>query len=254
MSTAALKVVDLPRYTAPLRSEINLSTSIATANFLDSFQDLMDSGWTWRDVHDVYTLGGQFYFSVQAGGTGTFNLFEYIQQHGGPSLCGATARQLVGAGYGPPPELSLTSALPPSPMPMPAPDPARVPSLSEMLPPLPQAQVEEDDEDEFETTIIDSNPESIDRLLHISSEKNVGLGENPCVLGRSKRANFQMSGNQGVSRTHAEIRMENDNLVIEDLGSSNGTYVNKIRILPNTPTVISSGDIVDLYNEEFQVL
>ncbi len=46
----------------------------------------------------------------------------------------------------------------------------------------------------------------------------------------------------GVSRKHAVIHRSNGAYTIEDLGSTNGTYVNKKRIQPNQPQSIKSGD------------
>lgn len=47
-----------------------------------------------------------------------------------------------------------------------------------------------------------------------------------------------------VSRYHAQIRQENDQYVIEDLGSKNGTMVNGQRILE--PTVLADGDQIQM--------
>lgn len=48
-----------------------------------------------------------------------------------------------------------------------------------------------------------------------------------------------------VSRRHARIRMADGNYTIEDLGSTNGTYLNRgRRLIPGMPQVIRSGDEV----------
>ena len=60
---------------------------------------------------------------------------------------------------------------------------------------------------------------------------------------------------QGVSRLHAALRMdEHGRLTITDMGSSNGTRVNGIKILPNTPHPLQHGDIVALGKLVFQIL
>ncbi|NPA92079.1 MAG: FHA domain-containing protein [Chloroflexi bacterium] len=60
---------------------------------------------------------------------------------------------------------------------------------------------------------------------------------------------------QGVSRLHAAIRVYPDGRVtITDLGSSNGTRVNGVKILPNTPHTLQHGDMVALGKLFFQVL
>ena len=48
----------------------------------------------------------------------------------------------------------------------------------------------------------------------------------------------------GVSRKHAIIHLTDDGYSIEDLGSSNGTFVNEQRIQPNTRREVASGDLL----------
>lgn len=46
-----------------------------------------------------------------------------------------------------------------------------------------------------------------------------------------------------VSRRHARIIRENGKFLIEDLGSTNGTFVNRgRRLLPGTPHILTDGD------------
>ena len=48
-----------------------------------------------------------------------------------------------------------------------------------------------------------------------------------------------------VSRRHARVRLQDGNYLIEDLGSTNGTYVNRgRRLLPGMAQVINDGDEV----------
>ena len=46
-----------------------------------------------------------------------------------------------------------------------------------------------------------------------------------------------------ISRRHARIIHEEDSFMIEDLGSTNGTYVNRgRRLIPGTPHILNDGD------------
>jgi hypothetical protein len=57
----------------------------------------------------------------------------------------------------------------------------------------------------------------------------------------------------GVSRLHAVIRQNDGNVSVMDLGSSNGTYVNGIRLMPNVPLILRHGDILSLGKLKMQI-
>ena len=60
--------------------------------------------------------------------------------------------------------------------------------------------------------------------------------------------------NKMISRLHCEIQSNGGSYTIMDLQSANGTYVNRVRLLPNQPYVLNVGDIVRLANSDFQVV
>lgn len=49
---------------------------------------------------------------------------------------------------------------------------------------------------------------------------------------------------KGVSRKHAVIHRTGADFTVEDMGSTNGTYINKKRIQPHAPQTIKPGDEV----------
>ncbi|MBY0386503.1 FHA domain-containing protein, partial [bacterium] len=49
------------------------------------------------------------------------------------------------------------------------------------------------------------------------------------ILGRSVKADVRLADN-GVSKNHAQIFVTNDKVIISDLKSSNGTFVNGIQV------------------------
>lgn len=51
-------------------------------------------------------------------------------------------------------------------------------------------------------------------------------------------------GTAGVSRQHARLLRKGDDWMIEDLSSTNGTFVNDERVSPSQPTPLNSGDSV----------
>jgi hypothetical protein len=58
----------------------------------------------------------------------------------------------------------------------------------------------------------------------------------------------------GVSRLHAAIKLIKNQVVIVDLGSSNGTFLNGTRLSPYTESPVSHGDVVYLGKLKIQVL
>lgn len=47
---------------------------------------------------------------------------------------------------------------------------------------------------------------------------------------------------KGVSRKHAVIHRSGADCTVEDMNSTNGTYVNRKKVLPNAPQAIKPGD------------
>jgi len=58
----------------------------------------------------------------------------------------------------------------------------------------------------------------------------------------------------GVSRLHAVLKREGERVILRDLGSSNGTYVNGKRLQANADQVLHHGDILSLGKLKIQIL
>jgi len=56
------------------------------------------------------------------------------------------------------------------------------------------------------------------------------------------------------SRQHAAITREGDSMIIEDLGSANGTYVNRSRVPPGEKRVMNAGDIIQVGAVQLKVV
>jgi hypothetical protein len=64
------------------------------------------------------------------------------------------------------------------------------------------------------------------------------------ILGRERGTADLVLDDPGVSRRHARVLPEHDGVLVEDLGSSNGTYVNGRRI--SGPVELGAGDELQL--------
>lgn len=66
--------------------------------------------------------------------------------------------------------------------------------------------------------------------------------DKPCtILGRQYDCAICLQG-RAVSRQHAQILLRDDQYFVEDLGSSNGTFVNNQRLQPRVPAPFNEGD------------
>ncbi len=79
-------------------------------------------------------------------------------------------------------------------------------------------------------------------LSTAEGERSVPLDARITTLGRGAEADVRLS-DTGVSRLHAEVRVEPGSIVVADLGSTNGTRVNGRRVSTAT---LSDGDVVEL--------
>ena len=76
-----------------------------------------------------------------------------------------------------------------------------------------------------------------------SKDTGALLCEGEVVIGRSPYCSMVID-NETLSRVHAAVSMVDDGVEIRDLGSSNGTYVNGVRI--TAPTQVKPGDEIML--------
>lgn len=74
------------------------------------------------------------------------------------------------------------------------------------------------------------------------------LGKNPSMVDGS------ITFNQAISRVHCKITKSDGQFMLIDLGSANGTYVNKVKLLPKQPHPIKNGDVIRLANSDFKIV
>ena len=92
---------------------------------------------------------------------------------------------------------------------------------------------------------------SLEIIGRSEDNKVVEIGEGEVIIGRSPSCRLRLPSNN-VSRKHARIFFRNDEYYIEDLGSTNGTYVNGIRVVKcalRKNDLIYIGGVKILFNE-----
>ncbi len=95
-------------------------------------------------------------------------------------------------------------------------------------------------------------------IIHLQDSDyrfEVGVFDAPVILGRADpQTNFvpdiELSPfgahRLGISRRHAMISWSEDGIMIEDLGSANGTYLNGHRLSPHFRRILRDGDAITL--------
>jgi len=90
---------------------------------------------------------------------------------------------------------------------------------------------------------------SIKFLSGPQAGKEIFLQKGLVILGRDSSCKIKIQA-QGISKKHAQIIMDDTSLRIEDLNSSNGTFVNGKQIQTRH---LKSGDRISIYNVLLEV-
>jgi len=94
------------------------------------------------------------------------------------------------------------------------------------------------------------------QILHLAERNEFTLGR--AIEGQPILPDVDLSPfdafTLGVSRLHAALRIINSEVVVADLGSSNGTRVNGQKIVPHVDYPINHGDVIALGKLKIQIL
>lgn len=103
------------------------------------------------------------------------------------------------------------------------------------------------------TPVVPAKPRSV--LLTLTTGPRAGTAfraeeGTPVTVGRSpSRCNLILSEYPSVSGQHCRFDMGSSGLTITDLGSTNGTFVNGVRLTPNQPASAGNGAEIRLANQ-----
>lgn len=111
-------------------------------------------------------------------------------------------------------------------------------------------------EAEYGDTVLlggDNEPRSHFVLVHENSKRRIMITKTPFRIGR--RADFAdyVIKNQTVSGKHAELTVKGEAVLLRDMGSRNGTYIDGIRIQPDFNVEVRPGSSILFSNEEFRL-
>lgn len=107
--------------------------------------------------------------------------------------------------------------------------------------------------EEEETTLLENDEQvHFPSLFRVLTEENISINKPVFRLGKEKSyADYFISNNNAVSRSHADIIMRGQRVFVIDLNSKNKTYINNQPIPVQQETEIFNGDRLRLANEEF---
>ncbi|NMF64078.1 FHA domain-containing protein [Brasilonema octagenarum] len=136
----------------------------------------------------------------------------------------------------PPPQEQVSA--PPTPPPEPTPTTAQTPPPTVVTSSVSRTQLQQE----------------MAKLIHVQTDRIIELPQNLSVVHMGKPndripPDIDVSGfpnSEIVSRIHADIRLEGGAHYIEDVGSSNGTYINNLALLPGNRHRLRPGDRISL--------
>jgi len=85
----------------------------------------------------------------------------------------------------------------------------------------------------------------------LDAGEEVPVDSMPVAIGRGGQNEIPLDGDEFASAQHARFESRRDGLWVEDIGSTNGTFVNGARV--TTPRRLSKGDIVRVGQTDFRV-
>ncbi|NEZ03692.1 FHA domain-containing protein [Wenzhouxiangella sp. XN201] len=75
------------------------------------------------------------------------------------------------------------------------------------------------------------------------------IAEFPCVIGRSHDCSLRLNLDR-ISRQHLRLQLEGEQILVEDLGSTNGTFLNNERL--SAPALLKPGDTLHVADYAFR--
>lgn len=83
-----------------------------------------------------------------------------------------------------------------------------------------------------------------------SASQTLRLGDGVTTIGRQDECQLRIKSSQ-VSRRHCQLAEKDGRLMVKDLGSSNGTFVNGVRI--DGPKALEPGDTLTIGSVTFKI-
>lgn len=104
-----------------------------------------------------------------------------------------------------------------------------------------------------DTMLLDTSVKAYPYLVYLKTKEKISLNKEVFLIGKEReQVDYTIVGNNAVSRTHAKIMAKGKGYEIEDIDSTNGTFVNGKPIPSGVATRIEHGYRLTFANEEFE--
>lgn len=102
-----------------------------------------------------------------------------------------------------------------------------------------------------ETTVLNSNV-NYGTLTRVKTGERIKINSDNFVIGKElSKVNYCVSDNTSISRTHVRFTNKGGVTYVTDLKTTNGTFLNSVKLQPNQETALNNGDKLALSDEEF---
>ena len=233
MSTPTVTVLD-PRTESSISHLLSplgrLEDRQDAATLLECYSEAVQSGILWRNIRTVHRgQDGFFYFGVDEAYKGDLDIFRLVSSslswNGAPQeLNPVTALSILGQGRGTP-----SSGVAP-----------------------------EVDESSINTGFLDEEESGFsgDYTITLTREdtgERFAISQTS-ILGRDAVCDLVIVDPQrNISRKHCRLELTEGVYTLEDLGSSNGTYINGSRLMSHKRIELKQNDVISLANVSMQV-
>lgn len=95
----------------------------------------------------------------------------------------------------------------------------------------------------------EKKPECLAYLIRENTNEKIDLNRENMVLGKGSDADYKLEGNKAISRRHAAFFYEDGQVYVEDLGSSNHTYVGDCKV--DGRQLLQDQDRIRIADEDF---
>lgn len=90
-------------------------------------------------------------------------------------------------------------------------------------------------------------------LIRLKTGERIQINKNSFLIGKAnEQVDYYISGNPGISRIHICIKCMRDGYYVQDLKTTNGTYVDGIKVSWDRDIKLSDGCMIKMADEEFE--